>query len=224
MADEATTKGNTMYDKSLLAKSTGVSLGVVAVIGLLFLSTGTGLAVPIAGIGGFTIEADSIEGDDLVLYPDVVERDQGSDAPQAIMELQANRIEGMRLVKTIDLGGVSLDTLDGTARILIESGGTVETDQILIRSPGLNASEASFSGLRMTGSDSEDITETFQVTAPSEPVEGKTVDIDGGENPGIEMTDVEIHATYLATNQITLPDMELRVQYDADGDGEYEFG
>ncbi|AQL43857.1 hypothetical protein BV210_14595 [Halorientalis sp. IM1011] len=213
-----------MYDKSLLAKSTGVSLGVIAVVGLLFLSTGTGLAVPVAGIGGFTIEADSIEGDDLVLYPDVVERDEGTDAPQAIMELQANRIEGLRLVKTIDMGELSLDAFDGTARITIESGGTVETDQILIRSTGLNASEASFSGLRMRGTDSDDLTETFQITAPSEPVEGKTVSLDGGENPGIEMTDAEIHATYLATNRITLPELELRVQYDTDDDGEYEYG
>ncbi|RXK49385.1 DUF6230 family protein [Halorientalis pallida] len=213
-----------MYDKSLLAKSTGVSLGVIAVIGLLFLSTGTGLAVPVAGIGGFTIEADSIEGDDLVLYPDVVESEQGSDYPQAIIELQANRIEGLRLVKTVDLDDVSLDTLDGTVRILIESGGTVETDQILIQSPGLNASEGTFNGLQIRGSDSDDLTETFQITAPSEPVEGKTVDLDGGENPGIELTDPEIHATYLATNQITLPDLELRVQYDSDDDGEYEFG
>jgi hypothetical protein len=154
VADEATTKGNSMHDKSLLAKSAGVSLGVVAVVGLLSLSTGTGLAVPAAGIGGFTVEADSIEGDDLVLYPDVVERDQGSNAPQAIIELQANRIEGLRLVKTIDLGDVSVDTLDGTVRILVESDGTAETDQIRIQSPGLNASEATFNGLAIQGTDS----------------------------------------------------------------------
>jgi hypothetical protein len=213
-----------MYDRSLLAKSTGVSLGVVAIIGLLFLSTGTGLAVPVAGIGGFTIEADSIEGDDLVLYPDVVERDQGTDAPQAIIELQANRIEGLRLVKTIDLGDLSLDALDGTARIQIRSGGTVETDQILIQSPGLNATEGTFNGLVIRGTDASTLNETFEITAPSEPVEGKTVDLSGGENPGLELTDAEIQATYLATNRISLPDLELRVQFDTDGDGEYEYG
>jgi hypothetical protein len=50
------------------------------------------------------------------------------------------------------------------------------------------------------------------------------VDLVGGENPGIELTDPEIHATYLVINQITLPELELRVQYDAADDGEYEFG
>ncbi|WP_335999242.1 DUF6230 family protein [Halorientalis halophila] len=211
-----------MYDKTLLAKSTGVSLGVIAVIGLLFLSTGTALAVPVAGIGGFTIEADRIEGDDLVLYPDVVE-ESGSDQPQTVMELQANRIEGMRLVKRIDFDDVTFDQMDGNMRITIESGGTVETDQIFIQSPGLNATDSTFNGLRMSASDSEDLDETFLIEAPGDPIEGKTVTIDETDNPGIVMDNAEIHATYLATDQITLPDLEVRVQYDSDDDGEYEY-
>lgn len=213
-----------MYDTSLLAKSTGVSLGVVALVGLLFLSTGTAFAMPVAGIGGFTIEADHIEGDDMLLYTGVDEIAGTGDYPQSIVELRENRIDGLELKKEIELADYSAGALDGTARLVIASDDGVVADRLLLKTPSLSADSATFSGLEIDEEDSDDLNQIFDIQAPSDPdVETRQIDLDGGENPGLVMEDAEIDASYLATNEITLPGLSLDLQYDADGDGDYEY-
>ncbi|MFB6166407.1 MAG: DUF6230 family protein [Haloarculaceae archaeon] len=207
-----------MYDTTLLAKSTAVSLGVVAVVGMLFLSTGTAFAMPVAGIGGFTITADRIEGQDMVMYPGV---SNGGDRAMAVVEMKSNTIYGMQLVKKVDLSQYSGGTMNGTARLVIDSGGTVHADQLLMKTPSINAGNATFSGLEIgdTGPDSN----PFQISSPSDPeVQPRTINLTGGQNPGLVMTDAKIHATYLATNQISMPNMSVSVQLDTNGDGQYE--
>jgi len=211
-----------MYDTNILAKSTGASLGVVALVGVLFLSTGTAFAMPVAGIGGFEIEADSLQGDDLLLYPGLADGSEQDDYPHSIVELRNNEIEGLRLYKTLDLSDYS-DSLDGRARLVIESGGTVEIERLLLKTPELGADEATFSGLEISESDSDSFEESFSIRAPSDPDDTRQIELDGGENPGLEMTDADIRATYLATDEITLPDLELQFQLDTDGDGDYEY-
>jgi hypothetical protein len=211
-----------MYDTNILAKSTGASLGVVALVGVLFLSTGTAFAMPVAGIGGFQIQADSIEGDDLLLYPGLADGSNQDDYPHSIVELRNNEIEGLRLTKTFDLGDYT-DSMDGRARLVIESGGTVEIERLLLKTPELGADEATFNGLEISESDSDDLEESFSIRAPSDPDETRQIDLTGGENPGLEMTNADIRATYLATDEITLPDLELKFQLDTDGDGDYEY-
>lgn len=207
-----------MYDKETLAKSSGVSLGVVAVVGLLFLSTGTAFAVPVAGIGGFVIEADSIEGDDLLLYPGVSETSEAGDYPQVVIEMRETEIEGLVLTKEIDLDGYDGVPLDGTAEVTIETDENVTSDQIFLRSPALEAQEATFSGFELSEQGSDDLNEAFSIRAPTnETPDTRQIDLDGGENPGLVMDDARIQATYLATNQITLGGLSLDVSYD-DGD------
>lgn len=210
-----------MYDTNLLAKSTGASLGVVALVGVLFLSTGTAFAMPVAGIGGFQIEADSIEGDDLLLYPGLADGSNQDNYPHAIVELRNNEIEDLRLTKTIELSDYT--DMDGRARLVIESGGTVTIDRLLLKTPRLTADEATFSGLEISESDSDSIEESFSIRAPSDPDDTRQIDLSGGSNPGLQMTNADIQATYLATDEITLPDLELKFQFDTDGDGDYEY-
>ncbi|WP_136717735.1 DUF6230 family protein [Halorientalis salina] len=211
-----------MYDTNILAKSTGASLGVVALVGVLFLSTGTAFAMPVAGIGGFQIQADSIEGDDLLLYPGLADGSNQDDYPHSIVELRNNEIENLRLTKTFDLDEYT-DSMDGRARLVIESGGTVEIERLLLKTPELGADEATFNGLEISESDSDDLEESFSIRAPSDPDDTRQIDLNGGENPGLEMTNADIRATYLATDEITLPDLELKFQLDTDGDGDYEY-
>lgn len=211
-----------MYDTTILAKTTGASLGIVALVGLLFLTTGTAFAVPLAGVGGFQIQADSIEGDDLLLYPGLADSSQVDDYPNSIVELRSNTIEGLRLTKTLDLSDYT-DAADGRARLVITSDGTVEADRLLLKTPALEADEATFNGLEISESDSDSLDRAFEIRAPSNPAETRQIDLDGGSNPGLELENADIRATYLATNEITLPGLELKFQYDSDGDGDYEY-
>jgi hypothetical protein len=210
-----------MYDKTLLAKTTGASLGVVALVGLLFVTTGTAFALPVAGIGGFQIQADRIEGDDMLLYPGIADATNQEDAPVMIVELRENRIDGLELSKRIDLEDFGAD---GELKLVIESGDGVVAEELLLKTPGLTADEATFSGLEIGEDESDDLNEVFEIRAPSEPEDTRQIDLDGGENPGLVMKDANIQATYLATNEITLPELKLTVKYDRDGDGDFEFG
>jgi len=212
-----------MYDKAKLAKSTGASLGVVALVGLVFLSTGTAFALPISGIGGFLIQADQIEGDDLLLYPGLADGSNQENYPHAIVELRNNEIEGLRLTKTFDLSDYT-DVVDGRARLVIESSGDpVTINRLLLKTPELNADTATFSGLTISENDSDELEESFSIRAPSDPPETRQIDLEGGENPGLMLEDAEIRATYLATDEITLPNLALRFELDTDGDGDYEY-
>ncbi|RXK46278.1 hypothetical protein [Halorientalis pallida] len=168
-----------MYDKSILAKSTGASLGVVAIVGLLFLSTGTAFATPVAGIGGFTIEANSITGDNLILYPGTSEAENTSNInpnastqgpgyqdqyPVGIVELTNTEIDGLELTKVFNLSKYSKPTaaapalIPGQARIKIRSDApeNVTTNSIIIKTPQIAADKAKFSGLEIKENTVED--------------------------------------------------------------------
>jgi hypothetical protein len=212
-----------MYDKKLLAKSTGASLGVVAIIGLVFLSTGTAFALPISGIGGFLIQADRIEGDDLLLYPGLADGSERENYPHAIVEIRDQEIEGLRLSKTFDLSDYT-GVVDGRARLVIESDGDpVTINQLFLKTPELNADEAQFSGLEISENDSSDFEESFSIEAPSDMPETRSLDFEETDDPGIVLDDAEIRATYLTTDEITLPNLALSFQLDTDDDGEYEY-
>lgn len=209
-----------MYDKGLLAKSTGASLGVVAVVGLLFMSTGTAFALPISGIGGFEIAADEIQGDDLTLYPGAGDASNITQYPQGVVELTETTIQGLELSKTFDLNNYGLS---GNAKLLITSSGEVTSEELLLKTPKLTADEAVFSGLEIDESSTGGLSEIIELNAPSNPEQGKDISLSGGSNPGLVLTNPEIQATYLATNEITIPGLTLQVQFDPNNDGTYEY-
>lgn len=241
-----------MYDKNILAKSTGASLGVVAIVGLLFVSTGTAFAMPVAGIGGFTIQADTIAGEGMVLYPGssdaanstgVSSRSNGgvnNQYPVGVVELSSTTIEGMKLIKVFDLQNVSNGVMPGKARIVISASGNVTSGTLMMKTPQLAADKAKFSGMEIDENTVEgpsDITSWLELTTdkmPEKPIGGiparsplsgqrKKNYTGGGSGPGMVMQDAYIRATYLATDSITIPGMALEVQYDPDNDGTYEW-
>ena len=240
-----------MYDKGILAKSTGASLGVVAIVGLLFVSTGTAFAMPVAGIGGFTISADVIEGEGMVLYPGSSDAENSTDVssnsnagvdnqyPVGVVELDSTTIEGMNLKKVFDLQNETSGVMPGKARIVISASGNVTSQTLMMKTPQLAADEAKFSGMEIdenTVNSARDISSWLELRTdqdPVKPIEGVPSDSLAGERnknytggdggPGMVMKEPYIRATYLATDQITIPGMALEVQYDNDNDGDYEW-
>lgn len=224
-----------MYDKSILAKSTGASLGVVAIVGMLFLSTGTAFALPISGIGGFTIGAQRIEGQNLKLYPagpaDGADAENVDTYPQAIVELTSTTITDLRLEKEFDLEQYFPGN-PGNARLVITAGnGTdVTTDALLLKTPKLGASSATFNGLTINEENSTSIRDTFVITASSD--NSAAPDEYSGTKQGLDLSapsgtkglvleDPNIRATYLTTSSITLPGLALEIQWDTNDNGDY---
>lgn len=204
-----------MYDKRILAAGFGASLGVVALVALLVVSSGTAYAVPMAGVGGFTVEADEIRGEGMFIYPDSEETSEQDAAPVATTELQNSEIEGLTLTKKMNAD--PMPGLSGTIVVQISSTETVETGEQMLKYSQLRADESEFSGQVINEYNEDDPSDQFGIGAPSDEIqEGKTIDIEG-EEPGLVLRNAEIQSHYLAVESISIPDLEFDVYMEEDG-------
>jgi hypothetical protein len=218
-----------MYDKKVLAKGTAASFGVVALVAMLIVSSGMAFAAPISGIGGFTIKADELRGDNLFLYPGVSDTSQRNATPVAVAEFSSVEIDGLQLIKEFETG--DLPILSGNARIVITSTDTVTADSLLVKQVKLTASSSTFNGLLIDEQPSSDLSQKFQQIAPSTEAQRTrgadrltdpiSINLSDQSNPGLVLQNATITATYQATNQISIPGLTLAAEYDANGDGDY---
>ncbi|PCR91329.1 DUF6230 family protein [Natrinema ejinorense] len=206
-----------MYEKKRLVAGTGISMLAVAIVGLIILSSATAYAAPLAGAGGFTVEADEIRSDEFLLYPGVGESDNAEATPALIVEQRDVEIDGLRLTREQSVD--ELPGLSGTMEISFTADETVEADQQYIKMTGLDAEEASFNGQVIKTQYHDDPNRQFQQAAGenANPEDGFITDIEG-ESPGTVQKDVEIDMLYLASNEITLPGLSVDLNYNPDGD------
>ena len=216
-----------MYDKKVLAKGTAVSFGVVALVAMLIVSSGMAFAAPLSGIGGFTINADELRGDDLYLYPGVSDTSEREGIPVATAEFSAVEIDGLELTKSFE----DIPAIGGNARVVITSTDTVTADSLLVKQSKLTADSSTFNGLLIDEENAERPSDQFKQVAPStaeQRTEGvdagqppKTIDLSNASNPGIVLQNASIQAHYQAVNEISIPGITLATEYDANGDGDY---
>ncbi|WP_436345032.1 DUF6230 family protein [Natronorubrum sp. FCH18a] len=203
-----------MYSKKRLVTGTGASFLVVALVGLIVLSSGTAYATAMASAGGsgFTVEADEIRSDEFLLYPSHGEDDQGS-TPVVVVEQRGVEIDGLVLTREQEVPG-----LGGTMEIAFTADETVEADEQYIKLTGLEAEEATFDGQVINAQQSDNPEVQFEQTAGenADPEEGRLTDING-EGPGMVQEDVEIDMVYLASNEISLPGLEVDADYTSGG-------
>lgn len=210
-----------MYRKGKFAKGMGASLGVILAVVILVLHSGTAYAVPLAGLGGFTIKADEIRGQGAYIYAGADDTSQREGIPMAVTEFQSSEIDGLQLIKKQDVS--SLPGVSGTMKMTISGTDTVTTGQQIVKASNIKAEEAILRRQVIDESPSDDPNERFTIAARGESVSGETVDIDqSGDKPGLVLKDATINAHYLATNKITIPGQEISISYDPDGDGEFE--
>ena len=216
-----------MYDKKVLAKGTAVSFGVVALVAMLIVSSGMAFAAPLSGIGGFTINADELRGDDLYLYPGVSDTSEREGIPVATAEFSAVEIDGLELTKSFE----DIPAIGGNARVVITSTDTVTADSLLVKQSKLTADSSTFNGLLIDEENAERPSDQFKQVAPStaeQRTEGvdagqppKSLDLSNASNPGIVLQNASIQAHYQAVNEISIPGITLATEYDANGDGDY---
>lgn len=208
------------YDKSTLTKGLGASFAAVGLIVIIVAATGTAYAVPLAGTGGITIKADKISADHQVIYPGQDDTSEHESHPMIVVEQKNTKIEGLQIIKEIETS--NLPGVDGNARFVIEAHKTVKIDEQLLKMSKFNADQSTFHEQTLDESPSEDPSEAFQILSgePSDPQKGKTVDT--SSQGGIVLRGVEIKAHYLTSSQISLPDQDFYIEWDSDGDGNYD--
>jgi hypothetical protein len=213
-----------MYNKRTFGKSLGASFAVLVVIALLVMSSGVAYAVPLAGIGGFTIQADKLTAESAVIYPGVDDTSNQEAYPMAVVEQKDVSIEGLRLMKSLDVS--SIPGLSGNARIVMTANGTVTADQQMVKVSNLNAETATFNQQVIDESNSDDPSRAFGIwmgdasESQNKLQNGRIVDL-SSDGPAQKLVNANIQAHYLASSSISLPGLNLKVQYDSDGDGNY---
>ncbi|WP_248903843.1 DUF6230 family protein [Halocatena marina] len=213
-----------MYNKRTFGKGMGASFAVLAAIGLLVLSTGTAYAVPLAGIGGFTIQADQLTAESALIYPGADDTSSEDAYPMAVVEQKGVTIKGMKLMKEINVA--SMPGLNGNARIVMTSNGDVTADQQMVKISDLKADKATFNQQVIDESNSDNPSESFGIwsgdasESQKKLEDGRLVDT-SNDGPAQNLENANITAHYLASSSISIPGLHLQVQYDNDGDGNY---
>lgn len=211
-----------MYDKSLLAKGTTASFAIVTVIAIVVLHTGTAYAMPLAGIGGFTIKYDELRADGAYIYMGADDTSQREAMPMAVTEMQSAEIDGLKLMKTQSVE--ALPGLSGKARVVITGTGSVTTGQQMVKTSRIKADSVTLRGQVIDEAPSDSPRERFSIGARGDyPTTEQTIDISKqNDKPGLVMKNATLNAHYLATNKITIPGQKITLKYDPDGDGNYE--
>lgn len=198
----------------------GASFAILAIVVMVIISSGTAYALPVAGVGGFTIKADKITATDQMLYPGVEDTSEKKAYPVAVVEQKNTRIVNMVLIKQLPVDEVPL--LNGNARIVISSKkDKVRIDEQILKASNIQAENATFGG-QLIDDHPKGYKDSFGIrNGPEVQAQGKMVNISGSQ-PAVVLKDAKIQAHYLATSQISLPGLQIDVQYDPDGDGNYE--
>lgn len=208
-----------MYDKSRLLKGAGASFAVLAIIGIVVATTGTAVASSVAGVGGFTIEADEIRIEGFYLYPGTTDTSgQNGKIPAAVQELESVEIDGLYLNKTQSL------PMGGQMKLTITASGTVTSGNQVLKATYVGADKAVLRGQVIDEHPPSSNEPPFSVEACSEnPYNGVTINIQSNcGKPDVVLKDAHIRAHYLATDRITLPGQKIIISWDKDGDGNYE--
>ncbi|QQK78699.1 hypothetical protein HUG20_01475 [Salicibibacter cibi] len=168
--------------------------GLIAVLLSLFISGSLFAAFPLAGIGGFTISADEIDGTDFSLYPTIGETEQNQEWAQAGVDLGTADIDGLVLSKNIDtedaLGAYGVNSVD----VQVTSSGVVEGDNLNLMVSGIDAVDSQFGGLEVAEYYTDDPMDSFDLSAPD-----------------LLLEDAELNTHFLSADSIGIPGLQVQV-------------
>lgn len=118
---------------------------------MLLLARPTFAAFPIAGVGGFVIDAERINGTNLNIYTDVGPTSLHENWGQARIEIATVNINGLSLVKNIDLNGVlsQYDISELQVKITPRQGATVTGSQVRLGVTAIIADNSDFRNLKI---------------------------------------------------------------------------
>ncbi|MFB6164545.1 MAG: hypothetical protein ABEJ31_05250 [Haloarculaceae archaeon] len=219
-----------MYDNRRLASGVGVLLTLWALVGLLVLSSGVGVSIPITATGGFNMTADYMSASEATAVPSKVPQRL---VPAVTFEIKKSYVQGLQIEKTLDVG--SLPGLNGNLRLLIRSD-TAKIDGVSFQTNHITAKKAIWRGFILDERRNDSVYDQFLAYAGPNPndhlntndplqIAGSTPGATRpGERAAFQLYNARIHSSHLAADQVDLSNMLLVVQYDPDDDGVYEYG
>ncbi|MFB6178747.1 MAG: DUF6230 family protein [Halorientalis sp.] len=162
-------------------------------------------------MGGFTVTADQVTADHLILYPGVGDTSERAAYPQTIAELQGATLTDLTASKTVDLS--STPGVSGKFRVSLVTNGKSVGSSVLLKSSALQANSAEFNNFAVKDTAASDPRGKFAIESNGPVKLGGS-----GQFP------VRIRAHYVTINSVTTPNVKLGLCYDPNDDGTYEYG
>jgi len=178
-----------MNRKRFLGVAAAGYLALTVVLATLF-ATGTIFAAfPLAGIGGFVVAAERIEGDVFKLTPALGDTSEQQFWPQGAVQLNEVRIDGLNLSKDLNIGSLR-------AKVEILASGRVVGHGVTMNISGMQAAQAEFDNMKIDETFSSDVFKKIGLSADS-----------------MTLVQPAINTHLLTTNSITLPGMKLKIRF-----------
>jgi hypothetical protein len=213
-----------MYDTKRLKLGAGLLLAVWGLAGLLIVTSGVAVSMPLSGSGGFTITADYLSAEQSISAPGETDSTASDRLPVAVFEISRSTAQELRITKTLSLDGIP--GLNGNARIVLV-GDDITLDGVVFETTHISAERAVWRGFVIDERNRDSVFDQFVASAGPNPgrTAGNPVDIEGsGSEPGFELYEAEIEAYSLTVDQVDLSELGVQIQFDPDDDGTYEYG
>lgn len=174
------------------------SAGLIALLVMLLMTGTIFAAFPLAGIGGFTVEASKIVGNQFELYPEVGPTEGSDKWMNAAIYIEGEtKITQLNLAKTLDvsstLGSYGVNTVD---IIISNSGSDITAEGLRLRVTGLQSDDSLLTNLGI-----------------QEGVNNK----DGDRQPFIlssdvvNLTNAQLNTHYLSVGSIGIPGLKIQL-------------
>jgi len=180
------------YRRRRFAAALGAALAALAAIGVAIYLGGVAVAVPIAGIGDFHVNADQVRLQGFVLTPRIGDNSSNNVSPETRVQAQHAEVDGLVLYKDIP-------TPYRTLRVEITASGTVKINGLIQDITQQTASSASFNQLEIDEappSKRSSWQQSFYQIAPS-----------------VTLNNFRSNNDYQFANTITLPGLKVSARF-----------
>ncbi|MGP3561605.1 DUF6230 family protein [Geobacillus sp. BK01] len=188
MATKPVIIGGRTAKKPLLAALLGGFLLLGALLSIFGL-TGVAYAVPLGGVGEFTVQFKTLEGNGFKMYGGMAESGKAKQTPVFVNEINKATIQGLKISK--DFEALNL-------RVVIEAGGTVSIDGLVQKATQINGN-ISFGSLTMKENYIGDVEGDVQKAAAEFTQNANTIHIENGD----------LKTVYLFQQAVSLPGMKV---------------
>lgn len=185
-----------MNKKRFFVLSLCSSSGFVILLSILLL-TGTGYAAfPLAGVGGFVIEANKITGTNFTLTPKTGSTERHENWGQAHIELGSTSIDGLSLTKTISLDGAFAEYGISNIHLAITSDSTVRGENVKLGVTGIVASHSNFQNLNVDENKrASNPLDVFQLRASS-----------------LTLDQAQLNTHFLSASRMNIPQLQVDIE------------
>ena len=194
-----------MLNAKVFRISTGLGVGAIAVMAVMFLTAQQAFPFFIGNVGTFMIKADSVQGQNFELTPGIDENSNsnGGQLPTGEIFLEAASIDSLVLEKAFDVSSVIGDIAQTEWKLSLTSSDTVDLGATTINSVGLCAEVFAADGLVVDAKGADTATFVDDIVISSNEV---------------TLTNAGIEAGFLSTGSLTINNLQASVTpggYDA---------